>query len=166
MKLYERIENNNFDEIDKNRAIELIECGNGHLIYNENYFKLQKENEKLKNIELKSKGGAIKISLEGILSLENKIKQLEKENFDLKDRLSWRIIYCQELEKDLFENCENFVISKDRVKEQIKKYAKLSDNFYSKWKKLSPFNEDYKNLKDKCMCCDTIVDVLQKLLKG
>lgn len=128
--------------------------------------KLQKENEKLKNIELKSKGGAIKISLEGILSLENKIKQLKKENFDLKDRLSWRIIYCQELEKDLFENCENFVISKDRVKEQIKKYAKLSDDFYSKWKKLSPFNEDYKNLKDKCMCCDAIVDVLQKLLKG
>lgn len=41
--------------------------------------KLQKENEELKNIELKSKGGAIKISLEGVLSLENKIKQLEKE---------------------------------------------------------------------------------------
>ena len=47
MKLYERIENNNFDEIDKNRAIELIEGGNGHLVYNENYFKLQKENEEL-----------------------------------------------------------------------------------------------------------------------
>ena len=39
MKLYERIENNNFDEIDRNRAIELIEGGNGHLVYNENYFK-------------------------------------------------------------------------------------------------------------------------------
>ena len=51
MKLYERIENNNFDEIDRNRAIELIEGGNGHLVYNENYFKLQKENEKLKNQE-------------------------------------------------------------------------------------------------------------------
>ena len=49
MKLYERIENNNFDEIDKNRAIELIEGGNGHLVYNENYFKLQKEKEELKN---------------------------------------------------------------------------------------------------------------------
>lgn len=48
MKLYERIENNNFDEIDRNRAIELIEGGNGHLVYNENYFKLQKENEQLK----------------------------------------------------------------------------------------------------------------------
>lgn len=45
MKLYERIENNNFDEIDRNRAIELIEGGNGHLVYNENYFKLQKENK-------------------------------------------------------------------------------------------------------------------------
>ena len=44
------IENNNFDEIDRNRAIELIEGGNGHLVYveNENYFKLQKENEELK----------------------------------------------------------------------------------------------------------------------
>lgn len=83
MKLYERIENNNFDEIDRNRAIELIECGNGHLVYNENYFKLQKENEELKNIELKSKGGAIKISLDGILFLENKIKQLEKEKKEL-----------------------------------------------------------------------------------
>ncbi len=83
MKLYERIENNNFDEIDRNRAIELIEGGNGHLVYNENYFKLQKENEELKNIELKSKGGAIKISLDGILFLENKIKQLEKEKKEL-----------------------------------------------------------------------------------
>lgn len=51
MKLYERIENNNFDEIDRNRAIELIEGGNGHLVYNENYFKLQKENEELKIVK-------------------------------------------------------------------------------------------------------------------
>ena len=50
MKLYERIENNNFDEIDRNRAIELIDGGNGHLVYNENYFKLQKENDELKKL--------------------------------------------------------------------------------------------------------------------
>lgn len=57
MKLYERIENNNFDEIDRNRAIELIEGGNGHLVYNENYFKLQKENKELKadNYELNNR---------------------------------------------------------------------------------------------------------------
>ena len=54
--------------------------------------KLQKENEELKNIELKSKGGAIKVSLEGVLSLENKIKQLEKENEELKFKERSRII--------------------------------------------------------------------------
>ena len=47
------------------------------------YKRVLKENEELKNIELKSKGGAIKISLDGVLSLENKIKQLEKENKEL-----------------------------------------------------------------------------------
>ena len=87
-------------------------------------------------------------------------------HFDLKNRLYWRINYCQELEKDLFENCENYVISKDRIKEQIKKYAKLSDNFYGKWKNLSSFDEDYKNIRDKGMCYDAIVNALQELLKG
>ena len=85
---------------------------------------------------------------------------------EVQHSLSWRITYCQELEKDLFENCENYVISKDRIKEQIKKYAKLSDIFYGKWKNLSPFDKDYKNIRDKGMCCDAIVNVLQELLKG
>ena len=58
MKLYERIEYNNFDEIDRNRAIELIENGNGHLVYNENYFKLQKENEELKENYINAQASA------------------------------------------------------------------------------------------------------------
>lgn len=110
---------------------------------------IKKRNDKLSNIDI---------------IREN--TQLRKENFDLKNRLSWRINYCQELEKDLFENCENYVISKDRIKEQIKKYTKLSDNFYGKWKNLSPFDEDYKNIRDKGMCCDAIVNALQELLEG
>ena len=117
---------------------------------------LKEENDKLRNI--KNKDYSVDVIRENT--------QLRKENFDLKNRLSWRINYCQELEKDLFENCENYVISKDRIKEQIKKYAKLSDNFYGKWKNLSPFDEDYKNIRDKGMCCDAIVNVLQELLKG
>lgn len=51
MKMYERIENNNFEEIDKDRAIELIKNGNGHLVYNQSYFDLQKENEELKSVK-------------------------------------------------------------------------------------------------------------------
>lgn len=73
MKLYERIENNNFDEIDRNRAIELIEDGNGHLVYNENYFKLQKENEKLKNKLLDT--------LEGQKVIKEETPQYIKENY-------------------------------------------------------------------------------------
>lgn len=84
MKLYERIENNNFDEIDRNRAIELIEYGNGHLVYNENYFKLQKENEELKNQEatqrkineLLVQRYSNSISLQKI---KDKIEELQKE---------------------------------------------------------------------------------------
>lgn len=98
MKLYERIESNNFDEIDKNRAIELIEGGNGHLVYNENYFKLQKENEELKE---------------------------DRDKF--KKNLLKRITYCNELEKDLFENGSNYVIPKEKVKDKIEELKKVSN---------------------------------------
>lgn len=68
MKLYERIESNNFDEIDKNRAIELIEQGNGHLVYNENCFKLQSES---KSYQMQAEE-----YLEHIKCLEAKIERL------------------------------------------------------------------------------------------
>ena len=48
-KLYEKIENDIFCEIDKDRAIELIKYGNGHLVYNHLNFKLQQENQQLKD---------------------------------------------------------------------------------------------------------------------
>ena len=85
MKLYERIENNNFDEIDRNRAIELIEGGNGHLVYNENYFKLQKENEELKadNYELNNR---ITDLLENIpiQKIKDKIEELKNNPLKIK----------------------------------------------------------------------------------
>lgn len=117
---------------------------------------LKEENDELRNI--KNKDYSVDVIRENT--------QLRKENFDLKNSLSWRITYCQELEKDLFENCENFVISKDKIKEQIKKYAKLSDDFYGKWKNLSPFDDSYRDIRDKGMCCDAIVNALQELLEG
>lgn len=83
MKLYERIENNNFDEIDRNRAIELIEGGNGHLVYNENYFKLQKENEKLKNKLLDT--------LEGQKVIKEETPQYIKENYILVEKVKDKI---------------------------------------------------------------------------
>ena len=52
------------------------------------------------------------------------------------------------------------------TKEQIKKYAKLSDDCYSEWSKLSPFDDSYRGIRDKGMCYDAIVNALQELLKG
>jgi len=91
MKLYERIENNNFDEIDRNRAIELIEGGNEHLVYNENYFKLQKENEELNEIyQLAFKDGEesyirkVKDRIEKYKKLSDKfyVKFLESDRYN------------------------------------------------------------------------------------
>lgn len=111
MKLYERIENNNFDEIDRNRAIELIEGGNGHLVYNENYFKIQKENE-----ELKIKNNAIKREseayAENMIRLDNELN-LEKE----KSKYEWIRQNClpQELVNKLY-------IPIQKIKDNLIKY--------------------------------------------
>jgi hypothetical protein len=60
-------------------------------------------------------------ALNGLVDLYNKEKE-EKEKF--KKALGKRITYCNELEKDLFENCSNYVISKDKIREKIEKLEK------------------------------------------
>lgn len=108
MKLYERIENNNFDEIDRNRAIELIEGGNGHLVYNENYFKLQKENEQLKkqvqrqinkwNKDIKSNYISKHEVKDKIEKLKEKIENLPAEVYPIiEDDLQIKIEVLEEL---------------------------------------------------------------------
>ena len=116
MKLYERIENNNFDEIDRNRAIELIEDGNGHLVYNENYFKLQKENEKLKNKLLDT--------LEGQKVIKEETPQYIKENYipiqKIKDRISERQFELQQEYKD-FEDDVILIVLQELIEEREEK---------------------------------------------
>lgn len=116
MKLYERIENNNFDEIDRNRTIELIEDGNGHLVYNENYFKLQKENEKLKNKLLDT--------LEGQKVIKEETPQYIKENYipiqKIKDRISERQFELQQEYKD-FEDDAILIVLQELIEEREEK---------------------------------------------
>lgn len=65
-------------------------------------------------------------------------KRVLKENEELKEdrdkfkkALGRRITYCNELEKDLFENSSNYVIKKQKVKDKIeelkKKVEELTD---------------------------------------
>lgn len=111
MKLYERIENNNFDEIDRNRAIELIEGGNEHLVYNENYFKLQKENE-----ELKIKNNAIKRESE---AYAEQMIRLDIEKQDYFEKYRYHLQQNESLTKE-FSN----VIPVQKVKEKIEELDK------------------------------------------
>ena len=46
-RLYEKVESNNFFEIDEERASDLIKGGNGHFVFNEIYMYLFEENKQL-----------------------------------------------------------------------------------------------------------------------
>lgn len=76
-----------------------------------------------------------------LLDLYNKEKQLRKELIDDRDKykndLIKRIEYCNELEKDLFENCSNYVVSKDKIRKTIEEIKELLKQI------------DYHDIKDK-----------------
>ena len=59
-------------------------------------------------------------------------KELQEDRDKFKKALGKRITYCNELEKDLFENGSNYVIPKQKVKDKIeelkKKVEELTDD--------------------------------------
>lgn len=148
MILYERIEDNNFDEIDKNRAIELIEGGNGHLVYNEDYFKLQKENEELK-YKIKGQECVIETQVHNEEVYESIFEKLEKENKELKKQVKSDVntIYNNYLEK--LDEYERNTIQIQRIKDKIEQLEK--NELFGKY--------NFEQIK-------FAVDALQELLEG
>ena len=76
--------------------------------------------------------------IEALNHILSDYKRVLKENEELKEdrdkfkkALGRRITYCNELEKDLFENSSNYVIKKQKVKDKIeelkKKVEELTD---------------------------------------
>ena len=66
------------------------------------------------------------------LFVVNLIEKLQKENEELREdrdkfkkALGKRITYCNELEKDLFENCSKYVIPIQKIKDKIEEYKKM-----------------------------------------
>ena len=51
--------------------------------------------------------------------MSNLIEKLQKENEELKRLIAHKNEYTKKLEEDLFENAENYVISKQKVKDKI-----------------------------------------------
>lgn len=58
-------------------------------------------------------------------------KELQEDRDKFKKALGKRITYCNELEKDLFENGSNYVIPKSKVKEKIEELDKKRRKFTS-----------------------------------
>lgn len=122
-------------EFVKNRTKELKKYAKreNELVYDDIILnlinKLQKENEELKNIELKSKGGAIKVSLEGLLFLENKIKQLEKEKKELELEIKNR----EFLHRNLYNEYRHYKQFKSLSLETIKNKIEYLDNQQKQW---------------------------------
>lgn len=50
---------------------------------------------------------------------QKEIEELKTDRDKFKKALGKRITYCNELEKDLFENCNNYVVSKDKIKAKV-----------------------------------------------
>lgn len=66
------------------------------------------------------------------LFVVNLIEKLQKGNEELKEdrdkfkkELLKRITYCNELEKDLFENCSKYVIPIQKIKDKIEEYKNM-----------------------------------------
>ena len=164
MKLYERIENNNFDEIDRNRAIELIKGGNGHLVYNENYFKLQKENEeiRIKNNAIKRESEAY---LEHMIRLDNELN-LEKE----KSKYEWIRQNClsQELVNKLYIPIQKV---KDKIKKEIKYHEKNildieKQDYFEKYRYHLQQNESLTKEFSNVIPVQKVKDKIEEILKN
>jgi len=78
-------------------------------------------------IEELTKVNPSNLSKEG-LKLFNKINEIIDKNKELEEMLKSRIKYTNELEKDLFENCSNYVVPKSKIK-QIRDKAEIMDYY-------------------------------------
>ena len=88
-RLYEKVENNNFFEIDEERASDLIKGGNGHFVFNGIYMDLLEENKQLKDnwnklkVYIKTEiPEDVFIDTEWFVSILDKMQELEGSDSD------------------------------------------------------------------------------------
>ena len=77
-------------------------------------------------------------------------KRVLKENEELKRLVAHKNGYTKKLEEDLFENCSNYVIPKQKVKDKIEEYKKmlLSCNRFSDVDRIKAINERILELQE------------------
>ena len=84
-------------------------------------------------------GGRIAFTDSQFDEIKKAIENLIKGYRELEERNKYLIQYRQALEKDLFENCSNYVISKDKIRKRIKKLEEmLMKTAYGEIQKYTP----------------------------
>lgn len=68
---------------------------------------------------------SVKIVLNLIEKLQKENEELREDRDKFKKALGKRITYCNELEKDLFENCSKYVIPIQKIKDKIEEYKNM-----------------------------------------
>ena len=89
-------------------------------------------------------------------------KELQEDRNKFKKALGKRITYCNELEKDLFENSSNYVIKKQKVKDKIEELKQERDETYTKF---LGGNRTDENLSTRGKMIEGGIKVLQELLE-
>lgn len=88
-----------------------------------NTFELRRKTKNYKEISLED-SQSVEILLNLIEKLQKENKELKQDRDKFKKALGKRITYCNELEKDLFENCSNYIIPIQKVKDKIEELIK------------------------------------------
>ena len=121
------------------------------------YKRVLKENEKLKNIRYDTPYGTETIHLiteSDLIEINTQkymievepgkfvdLKQVYLENEELKNLIAHKNAYTKMLEKDLFENCSNYVISRQKIKDKIEyleDYIEKNSDEQGYWGNINP----------------------------
>ncbi len=89
---------------------------------------------------------------------EKQIEKLQKENEELKDLIIHKNEYTKKLEEDLFENCSNYVVSIQKIKDKIKE---LKQERISKYDYYMGYKIESREQQD----IDKKIEVLQELIE-
>ena len=105
---------------------------------------------------------AYKVILSDYKRVLKENKELQEDRNKFKKALGKRITYCNELEKDLFENGSNYVIPKQKVKDKIEELKQERDETYTKF---LGGNRTDENLSTRGKMIEGGIKVLQELLE-
>lgn len=111
-------------------------------------------------------------SIRDVRILLNLLEKLQKENEELKRLMAHKNGYTKLLEEDLFENCSNYVIPiqkvKDKIEELQKEYNKLDKQVDEYIKSVEKDVSTYYENKERISIMQTLsyfIDTLQELIE-